>query len=577
MQIVVNKHALKELLNKLLRENRSFHSANIDEIPAKEDETPIQPTPQMAVQLSVDRPPVDDETFVPTSTEELSRSASVISDEVPSAQIEYFYRLLHQILDKAIDREISRNQGFEEQEIEDIESEEGDIMQTDQSLLANPEEEKMNEALRKFISNILSEAGEARFPTQGDTPVALAARDAIEHFNTPAFKKNLIDAHFLDILDPGSGMKYPFRIGYTKDISKVQEIVDRLIRIAPGNNIKSIIALGKDSNDYKELHTELVEYVLSFLKDPSSVTKGDIMIGDANKIVDEIRKGVESNDGTPDDFLEAVNNKIKTLQDKELALTVKLLGIKTYGYMVSGETSEEEVYDETEVSPGFEAEEEEEEIVAEPRQTDADAWTQIAREEGFASAAGARQYAFKPMIKMLLQSNSISGDAMDAIISKAAMSFRNEISNLEKKGLISADQANKLKRSAQIGPEVMGNETFRIYFSIIFYQPFINDFLNKWRMYAHGILSNMGIQDPKMTITKMLIGETSPNSKGNQKKIQAAMSKQDFNKALEQARQFSNQRDMISNYALKFATSRLDQPPKVKNAIKKALSESGAQ
>ena len=65
-------------------EQRSNQSPRIDYVPAAEEEEPIEPTPQMAVQLSVDKPPVDDELFIPTSTEELSRAAAVISDEVPS-------------------------------------------------------------------------------------------------------------------------------------------------------------------------------------------------------------------------------------------------------------------------------------------------------------------------------------------------------------------------------------------------------------------------------------------------------------------------------------------------------------
>ena len=83
-----------------------FHSANIDEIPEKDEQDgPILPTEQMAVQLSVEMPPVDDENYVPASIEELKNAASVISAEVPDMQIEFFYRKLHKLLDLALDRQ----------------------------------------------------------------------------------------------------------------------------------------------------------------------------------------------------------------------------------------------------------------------------------------------------------------------------------------------------------------------------------------------------------------------------------------------------------------------------------------
>lgn len=66
-------------------------------------EVPVLPTPQMANQISVDRPPIEDEDFVPGSMDELSRSASAISQLVPNESIEFFYRQLHKLLDDATD------------------------------------------------------------------------------------------------------------------------------------------------------------------------------------------------------------------------------------------------------------------------------------------------------------------------------------------------------------------------------------------------------------------------------------------------------------------------------------------
>ena len=70
-----------------------------------EDEEPIKPRPQMATQLSVEEPPVDDPDFVPASREELQAAAIRICKEVPRSEIEFFYRMLHKILDSALDKE----------------------------------------------------------------------------------------------------------------------------------------------------------------------------------------------------------------------------------------------------------------------------------------------------------------------------------------------------------------------------------------------------------------------------------------------------------------------------------------
>jgi len=66
---------------------------------------PLQPSEHMSNQLSVQRPPIEDEDFVPGSAEELSRAASAIALLAPSGQIEFFYRSLHKLLDSATDRD----------------------------------------------------------------------------------------------------------------------------------------------------------------------------------------------------------------------------------------------------------------------------------------------------------------------------------------------------------------------------------------------------------------------------------------------------------------------------------------
>jgi|1_EtaG_2_1085319.scaffolds.fasta_scaffold00548_18 hypothetical protein len=114
MNVVVKKSVLEELIDKLTLENRSYHSADISKIPAKDDETPIEPQAQVPLQLSTAQPPVDDPDYVPTSVSDLAVAASTISQEVPPSQVEFFYRLLHKILDLALDRHDAQTRGDED-------------------------------------------------------------------------------------------------------------------------------------------------------------------------------------------------------------------------------------------------------------------------------------------------------------------------------------------------------------------------------------------------------------------------------------------------------------------------------
>ena len=67
-------------------------------------EIPIVATSQMATQLTVDMPPVEDPDFIPGTVEELGRSVDLLSRQVPHGQIEWFYDKMQEIADEAIDK-----------------------------------------------------------------------------------------------------------------------------------------------------------------------------------------------------------------------------------------------------------------------------------------------------------------------------------------------------------------------------------------------------------------------------------------------------------------------------------------
>ena len=104
MEVKVKKEVLFNLLKKALNENRTFDNSSGNFIHAFDrQEAPIEATPHMATQLSVEEPPVADENYVPASIRELSAAASRIAEEVPPDQVERYYRSLHKLLDAVID------------------------------------------------------------------------------------------------------------------------------------------------------------------------------------------------------------------------------------------------------------------------------------------------------------------------------------------------------------------------------------------------------------------------------------------------------------------------------------------
>jgi len=105
MKLKIKKQLLFDILKKHLSENRTHDNptGNFIHTFNKSDDTPISPSEHMSVQLSVEKPPVDDPDYVPGSVNELISALSVIAREVPITQIKAFYQDAHLSLDKAID------------------------------------------------------------------------------------------------------------------------------------------------------------------------------------------------------------------------------------------------------------------------------------------------------------------------------------------------------------------------------------------------------------------------------------------------------------------------------------------
>ena len=161
MNVIIDKGVLERFVRSKLEEERSFHTSNISEIPAKDEEEPIVPRTQMAVQLSVDEPPVADPEFVPASVVELGNSATVIAREVPSHQIEFFYRKIHKLLDLALDKEEARLRG-------DLNNSDGVRLRDSEPDLEKFDKREIEDKVRESINRLLREQS-SKEKTYGDS------------------------------------------------------------------------------------------------------------------------------------------------------------------------------------------------------------------------------------------------------------------------------------------------------------------------------------------------------------------------------------------------------------------------
>ena len=97
----MNENLLRKNIRKILFEDNwvglatDDKSAGIFNVDAEEG--PIDPEPQMSIQLSVAEPPVDDEEYVPKTTADLSNALKALFSDTPEDQVEYVYRQAHRL------------------------------------------------------------------------------------------------------------------------------------------------------------------------------------------------------------------------------------------------------------------------------------------------------------------------------------------------------------------------------------------------------------------------------------------------------------------------------------------------
>ena len=139
MSVKVKKSALRGYLQKVLFEQFSdvpigqayqpFSGEGDDDDLTIHPDLPVAASEQMATQLTMERPPIEDDDYIPSSLVELGLAADVIGRMVPDDQIEYFYLRLKDLLDNTIERQNapSATEATEEMEVEELETNEAFI------------------------------------------------------------------------------------------------------------------------------------------------------------------------------------------------------------------------------------------------------------------------------------------------------------------------------------------------------------------------------------------------------------------------------------------------------------------
>ena len=108
--MIISELKLRQAIRNLLFEDSvtsGAHRPSTDDKAAgkfaidTDEEVPLQPSELMPNQLAVEKPPIDDEDFIPANSGELSRAAAAMLDFVADDQIEFVFKNLQRLILKA--------------------------------------------------------------------------------------------------------------------------------------------------------------------------------------------------------------------------------------------------------------------------------------------------------------------------------------------------------------------------------------------------------------------------------------------------------------------------------------------
>lgn len=272
MKVVVKKSALDQII-KQLAEDRSYHSARIDQIAGEGQ--PVLPDAQMATQLSASRVPVEDPDFLPVNTQQLSAAASEIAEKVPQDKVQKFYVALLRLLKST----------------------------TPPAQYKGMSETDLMEVLRPFVMqeamDLPSFSGEekrSRAQKQLDRQRRLAAQSGIEFGDEPEEEEETMSTSVVDAGeddDEGKTVDTGIRVGQTRDRSerqkspqkkkpkKIDVLTTDAENLTPAQQLQKLLY---DSE--KSLNAIQNKFISNQIKLPLS----RLVVGDVNRFLDAFKE-----------------------------------------------------------------------------------------------------------------------------------------------------------------------------------------------------------------------------------------------------------------------------------------------
>ena len=227
MSIKVRKEALEKFLSKVLFEQDSTTTITVP------DAMPIDASEEMATQLSIERPPIEDKDYIPSSPKELGEAARAWARMVPDDEVEKFYSDLKTIYEKAL---ASAN---------DPEISESKIRSTIKSILHEVITDDDKEDLRQFRTGT---APDREYDTGG-----------IDFFGDD---DNDLEAPGVDTSDPGSSLEdlakkfgYSGPSGVRQDLERIFKRLGYSVENISDKDLDTIRSYARD--EYVELFEKL--------------------------------------------------------------------------------------------------------------------------------------------------------------------------------------------------------------------------------------------------------------------------------------------------------------------------------
>jgi len=600
MKVIVNNDALEEAI-KIMLEKRSIQSTRIDTIAGDieadidEDEEPIQASDMMSTQLAVEKPPVEDPNFVPATTGELSRAASVMSNEVPDDQIDFFYRKLHDLLDQALDRH-----GTDDSE-PTVQDEEEEAVEARN--VASPEAEDVIQELkfRKAVSLILEE--DDTFTEDELDRIIVAAEEIIEFLESINFGYSTRER----VLQSGEIQTY-FADGLMRRaLDDILDQNDMLPEIAAAIDDLSDDEKAQVLSNVRDHYMELSRTIPS---------QRDVDQLNANKEVDMIANSMLKS-MSPEDVAQFLLKKAKSEKDplKKNAYNniANLLLKKGKEVFVDPGYYGEEEKEQAQLSPEDAAQVAQEKLERDLKKLDA-----LAAVYGFSAASGFRQWRMKfpePIFKAILGSEGgiseyrgFSNEAYKSMIlamrkiSEMVGLLVEEVEDDLEENPDDGDLEQMVEALQKIDIELLeiretatedgdfdvnmvlntlGGKVLRQIFSTHFYKPPFTEYARTIKKYMTNFLTGQGIdQKTASTFAKMFNGEVDllpyNSEKRQMNKIRlGGLTPQIYRSALSEAQKFNRVffgKDNREKISASFEKTLRD-PQKITRAIFNAIPD----